>query len=277
MMKANLFMRPRFLSLALIVVIATSACRDRAAPTDTLALIDGQPLTRSDVAADFSARHLLPGGLGAVSGKLEAAVVTALIDRKLLAARARLEEVDRQPNYAPLAARAQEVALVELLLDKWRTGLPASSKAAVQLFMDRNPQIFSERKIYYLDTVQVDRKGIDQQFVSGCPSMDAVINYLRERDQPFQRGSSSLDTMTAGLPLARRIAALPAGKPFVVTRGSTLVIGAVVRSTAAPLANEQGFRVASRLVQGAQLRQYIKQQVTALRAATKVTYIPAVQ
>lgn len=266
-------MLPRHLSLSLLLVL-TSACSHPAPPADALALIDGQPLTRSDVAADFAARHLLPGALGPVSGKLEAAVVTALIDRKLLAARARLEEVDRQPEYAPLAARAQEVALVQLLLDKWRTGMPAPSRSDVQLFMDRNPQIFSERVIYYLDTVQIERGGVDQKALGACQSMDAVIGYLRERDRPFQRGSSSIDTMTAGLPLARRIEAL-AGRPFVVTRGATLVVGAVVRSTAAPLSNEQGFRVASRLVQGARFQIYMKQQVEALRTATKITYIPA--
>jgi peptidyl-prolyl cis-trans isomerase C len=255
------------LALAFLV-----ACHERDRQGEEIASVNGQTLSEADLTADLVARHLPPKTSG---DKIRAAVTTALVNRKLLADQARAEAIDKDSGYLAIAARAQEVALVEQLLAKWRTSIPMPGRGELQLFIDGNPQMFAGRVIYLVDEVETDMKGVDEKALASLRSMEAVTEYLRQNDHPFRRGSATIDTLTTGPFNARRMAVLAPGEPLISTRRTTFVIRWVARQTPAPLMGDQAFRLAVLLVQKATFQRTLEQNVAGLRAAATITYPPA--
>lgn len=253
----------------LLALALATGCHDRSSDAEVLAVVDGESLTRNDLAADLQAHRLSPE---AVDSRIRSAVLTALIDRKLLAKRARQDALDTTPNYLAAAARAEETTLVQQMLGKWRSAVPSPSRSDVLLFMDRNPQMFANRVIYLLDEVQTDVKGLNVRALGPLRSMEAAIDYLRQGDHPFRRGSVTLDTLTLGPIAARRVARLSPGEPFISTIGGTLFIRAVARSSPASLMEEQGIRIATQLLEKATFRRLIQQRIKILRVTATITY-----
>jgi peptidyl-prolyl cis-trans isomerase C len=262
------FIRLRDVATLLTLALATS-CNNRSPDGEVLAVVDGESLTRNDLAADLAAHRLSPE---AVDNKMQSAVMAALIDRKLLAERARQEALDMTPDYLAAATRAEETALVQQLLGKWRTTVPPPSRSDVLLFMDQNPQMFANRVVYLLDELQTDAKGPNEKTFGSLRSMEEVIDYLRQADHPFRRGSATLDTLTMGPNAARRVARLAPGEPFASTSGATLIIRAVVRSSPAPLVDDQGIRIATQLLERATFQRLVEQKIKTLHAAATITY-----
>lgn len=255
-------------ALPLLALTFAAGCHGRPA-NDVLVTVDGYGLTRRDLQADLVANHLPVEALGV---RMQSALMIGLIDRKLLSEQARKEALDKEPDYQAMAARAQEIALVEQLLARWRTAVPAPSRSEVQLFMDRNPQMFADRVIYLLDELRTEARGLDSKALDPLHSMDAVIDYLHQRDHPFQRGSATLDTLSMGPRPASRIARLAPGEPFAASHDAALVIRSVVRSSPAPLADEEGVRIATQILERTTFQKIVQEKLKALRGMATITY-----
>jgi EpsD family peptidyl-prolyl cis-trans isomerase len=239
------------------------ACANKEPKGQVVALVDGEEVTRRDLATE-------PTGSQAEGASAPPAILRGVIDRKLAAAEARRLELDRTPDYVAQARRLEEVMLSRTLFDRWAGEMPPASAPAVAAYIARNPQRFTQRKLFLVDRIQARANAIDRAALEPLQTNDAVAQQLQSRSQPFQRGQAVLDSASLSPELAERLKALPQRYPLAIAEGDTLLVLAVLetRDAALPKA-EQTAAAVTALKQEA-----VRDKLAALRKKSTIVYQP---
>ncbi len=249
--------------LAFILLLTTvlGGCGNKAPAGQVVALVDGEEVTRRDLAVE-------PAASQAMGDSDPATLLSGVIDRKLAAAEARRLKLDRTPDYVAQARRVEEVMLSRTLFTQWAEQLADPTPQAVAKYITQNPQRFADRTLFLTDRIQTSAASGDRRDLAPLQTSDAVAQYLTSRSQPFQRGQDVLDSASLAPALFNQLKALPAGYPLVIVEGDKLVILSVVEARKAPLPKaEQRAAAATALKQVA-----IKEKLASLRKTSQIAY-----
>lgn len=246
----------------LVGALPLSGCGNKAPTGQVVALVDGEEVTRRDLATEPMERQI--GG----SDGPQSALLQGVIDRKLAAAEARRLDLDRTPEYVAQAQRVEEVMLSRTLFSRWGDELPQASPKAIEDYIGRNPQRFGGRKLILADRIQANASAFDAQAFAPLQTIDAVAQHLSGRSQAFQRGQVVLDSATLPPALYERLRDLREGYPLAIPQGDKLVVLAVLETRSAPLPQaEQNTAAVAGLKQIA-----IQGKLAELRKNSKITY-----
>lgn len=258
-------MKPRrvLIRLAPALVLSTvlGGCGDKVPSGQVVALVDGEEVTRRDLAVE-------PAGSQTTGGSDPAILLNGVIDRKLAAAEARRLKLDRTPDYVAQARRVEEVMLSRTLFTQWAEQLTEPTPKAVADYIAHNPQRFADRTLFLTDRIQTSAAAGDRQGLAPLQTSDAVAQYLSSRSQPFERGQDVLDSASLAPALFNQLNTLSKGYPLVIPEGDKLVILSVLEARKAPLAKaEQAVTAATALKQDS-----IRKKLAALRKTSKIAY-----
>lgn len=253
--------------VVLALLSALTACGDKAPKGQVVASVNGEEVTRREIAGEPQAADLPDG---AAAQPALAAVLSGVIDRKLAVAEAQRLKLDRTPEYMARAQRVEEVMLSRALFERWTAELPPFSKKQVADAIARNPQRFAQRKLFLVDRIATAADKIQVNELKPLQTNDAIAAYLTERSQPYQRNRAVIDSATLAPDLYRRLIAVTPGYPLAIVQGGNLVAIAVVETRAAPLPPTQADTEARNLLKQAA----VQQKLADLRKEAKITYQP---
>ncbi|MBV8683436.1 MAG: hypothetical protein JO111_11210 [Caulobacteraceae bacterium] len=235
--------------LAAAVCGVLGACNNGAkTPTgQVVATVGRQEITMRDVRAEL-------GNYNAPDAKTlkvaETAAIRNIVGRSIVADEARKEGLEKTPDFALAKQRAIDALLVQSLQQKIVSQVPQATKDEAQRFVDANPDMFAQRKIYVLDQLQM-RRPTDPAILTALEPLktfDQIQALLTQDKIPFQRTTAGLDALTADPRLLAAIQKLPPGELFVLPAGQLITVNQIKDTRIEPVPADKAVPLAQQIV-----------------------------
>jgi peptidyl-prolyl cis-trans isomerase C len=260
--------RPLLIGLSLIV--ACSGC-EKKAEGQSVAVVNNEEITTSELNAELANANV---GSNADKKQVTSRVLQGLIDRRLLAAQARKDGIDSSPEFITRQRRMNEDLLIGIMASRQMDSGKLPSETEITQFQAKQPQAFARREVWKLDQLQYETAG-DAALanrIMQTKSLEELAGVLTAAKIPFQRGKNQLLTSVIPIDTYPRLAALPAGEPFIVASGNRSVASAIVAREPAPLATAAARTEAVNMIRRQNNSQAMQQRLKDLRKGAKITY-----
>ena len=257
------------LLLGLSLAVALSGC-DKKAEGQTVAVVNKDEITSSELNGEL-ANARLP----ADADKKEATnrILQGLVDRRLLAAQAREEGIDRSPEYISRQRRMNEELLIGMLASRQMDSSKLPTDAEITAFQNKYPQAFAKREVWKLDQVQYQTPTDPavRARILQTKSIDQLIAVLTAARIPFQRASNQIASNVIPPDMYPRLAGI-SGEPFIVPNGAASVASSIVSREPAPLVGPQARTEAVNLLRRQKSGEALQQRLKDLRKSAKIEY-----
>lgn len=253
-------------------LVLLSGCQKKVGG-QVVAVVNGEEITQQQLNAELNGAQLQPG---ADKKAIMAQLLQRVVDRTLLVQQAKTEGLDQSPAYLDQARRQQESLIVNMLAGKLAKNITLPDSTAVSSFIAGNPTMFAGRKRYVLDQLVFPQPS-DMAVVKSLQpahSLDAIAAILTAKGIAFQRGNGQLDSGMLPPEVASRIAALPAGEPFLIPDNGRLVASVIKSAEPVATPEEQAKPAALNILRQQALAEAMRKQVAKARAAAKIEYQP---
>lgn len=235
----------RSVVLAGFACAVLAACGDKTPKGQVVATVHGDEITRTQLQEEIR-QSGAQGNTPEARKQLEQAVLQSIVARKALADAARKEGIEKTPEFAMLRDRAVEGLLVQSYQERLVKSVPAISADEARAFMDANPDVFAQRKIFVVDQIRTPRPADPRLLERLRPlnTMEEVASLLRAENMPFQRGGDTIDAVGTDPNVVRQMVALPPAEVFVIPLPGGLLINEIKETRVQPFTGEQAVRYA---------------------------------
>ena len=256
--------------LGLSVMIACSACNKKA-EGQTVAVVNNEEITASELNTEISKANL---PTGADKKQAVARVLQEIVDRRLLAAQAREDGLDRSPEFISRERRMTEDLLIAMLLQRQMETSKLPSAAEIAAFQAKHPQVFEKREIWKLDQLLYDTPTDPTilEKIRQPKTLDQLAEVLTQSGVPFRRSSNQLVTSALPQQMYSLLASLPAGEPFVVPSGGRSAASVITSRQPSPLTGSAAKTEALSRMRRENGAQFLQQRLKDLRSSAKVEY-----
>lgn len=278
-------MRSRILpALACGAVLALSAC-DRDAPKaptgQVVASVGAREITRRELQTEMTG---LTAATPAIQKAQQKAALQRLVQRAILVNAAKEQGIDKDPAFALLAQRANDAVMLQMLERKVAAGVPAPSDEEVAQFMQTNPDMFAQRRIFDVEQIRMplpsDAKIVKQ--LEPLKTLDEVAAFLAKQNIPFQRGTNVMDAVGQDPQLLKSIIALPPNEVFILSSRSEVFLNQIRNTRIVPFEGKPAMQSAldrlkaqrSRDAVSKQLRGYLVKAQPSVRMSAEFTTPP---
>lgn len=275
------------LALACGAVFALSACgRDDPKPPtgQVIASVGGREITRRELQTEMTG---LTAATPAIQKEQQKAALQRLVQRAILVNAAKEQEIDKDPAFALLAQRANDAVMVQMLERKVAASVPAPSDEEVAQFMQTNPDMFAQRKLFDIEQIRMPMPSdpkIIKQF-EPLKTMDEIAAFLAKQNLPFQRGANVMDARGQDPKLLKSILSLPPGEVFILSSRSEVFLNQIRNTRLVPFEGKEAMQFAvnslkaqrSREVVARQLRGYLVKAQPGVQMSAEFTTPPPAQ
>ena len=190
-----------------------TACNDKnKAPTgQVVATVNGEDITVHELNGEL---QQLRAPADAPKKQVEQFALQRVVERKMLADVARKRGLDKNPQFLLAERRLDEGLLVQALQSDIAKAVPRTTREAAQKFIEQNPQLFNERKIYTLDQIQFLRPAnLAALPLAPAKTLGEVATVLTNAKVEFRRANVQYDALTVNPQLTGEIAKILARNP----------------------------------------------------------------
>ncbi|MEK6636927.1 MAG: peptidyl-prolyl cis-trans isomerase, EpsD family [Pseudomonadota bacterium] len=247
-------MRPYALSVSAIALAMTlSACggKDDAKleKGQVLATVNGTDVTANELNAELVGAQLPAAGEQRKSVEMQA--LQGLVDRTILADIARERGIDKSPIYIAQKRRAEESLLVQILQRDIASKVSPTTPSEAKSFMESNPQLFAERKIFQLDQIQfqVPQDMNKLKAYEPLKTMEEIALQLTRDGLAYRRAPGSLDPASTNPLILNQLMSKPEGEIFIIPANGALVATRIIGSKPEPLTGSKAEQFAMSAVQ----------------------------
>ena len=198
------------------------SCNKAEPKGQVVVVVNGKEITVGELNEEARARGISIGN----DASAKARVMRDLVDRKLLAAQAVNDKIDRSPEYLLTAQRLNELLLVqELVAD--RRGAADPTDAEVRAFINAHPHAFDQRVSIRAGQITVPRKlsAKLQADLSTASTLEQAQQLLRaagisgaRSEQVWDSANLPEDTTERLLPSAGELILLPADPGMAIVQ-----------------------------------------------------------
>ena len=247
-----------------------AACNNKA-EGQTVAVVNGQEITLSELNFELGLANVPPGSDKAV---VRAQVLQSMIDRRLIAAQALKEGVDKTPDFLSRKRRAEEDLLISMLSSQRLKSVALPSVRETDAFIASHPAMFANRELWALEQVQFQPPADPsvQAEIDKTPSLAALVAVLQKHGVTFAQQKNRLDTAIVPAELYQKISAIREGEPFIVRVGDRAIASVIVGREAKPLGGDQARPIAADAMRREQSAKDMANRVSGLRKAAKIEY-----
>jgi peptidyl-prolyl cis-trans isomerase C len=207
------------------------------APTgQVVATVDGKEITMLEMRAEMSRLGITDPN---AQKSAQRAVVTELVNRRVIANAARKQGIDKTPDFAVQKQQVEDNLLITALEKKLVDAIPAPSADEAQRYIAANPNLFADRKVFVVDQLNMAKPGPDTLKALGpLHSLDDVERVLTEQKVAFQKGTTKVDALTLDPHLLSSILALPEHEVFIIPNGNAVIANQIKSFTVEPLTGD---------------------------------------
>ncbi|MBL8770962.1 MAG: SurA N-terminal domain-containing protein [Phenylobacterium sp.] len=236
-----------------------------------VATVDGQEITSLELRTElgnFASRD--PNVMKAAQQQ----ALQRIIMRKLMAAEAREQKLDKSAEYNLQVARGEEALLGSLLQRKMASKAAQPTKAQAQAYVAAHPEKFGERKVMFVDQIIAAPNKISPDRFQPLKTMDEVKALLNSEGVQYQENAVVLDTLSANPRLVQGVNNLPPGEIFVIPQGGAILFNRVTASRAVPFGGDASVAYAMNALRQERAQELVGKQLADMRKAAepKITY-----
>jgi EpsD family peptidyl-prolyl cis-trans isomerase len=273
--------------LAGTMLLALSACgkKDAAAELEkgqVIATVDGKDITIHELNAELQGVQLPSGDQRKM---FEQQALQQIISRRILADLARERGLDKTPQYILQERRADDAILVQMLQRSIASTIQPPTRSEAQKYMDDNPELFAQRKVYMVDQIQFEAPSDVSKLKAYQPlkTMEDVQARLDQDHFRYKRAPGQIDSLAVPPQLLQQIQKIPAGEVFIipVPNRPILVANKITETKVVPFTGDQAMAFAMQQIQAKKLNDLatkeLEGKVKAARDAVKYQpgYAPA--
>lgn len=257
-------------------VFATAGCdkkKDKGA-TQAAARVNSQEITVHQINQVLEQQRAMPPAQAASASRL---VLARLVDQELALQEAQNQKLDRDPQVVRQLEAARREIIARAYLDRVGSGVSRPTAEEVKKYYDANPALFSERRVYNLEELNIEAKpeqvDVLRAALQEAKDVGAFVAVLK--DQGFKFSQRQALTPAERLPLDR-VAAFASMKDgqasFTVLPGGVQVM-VVVDSRLQPVTEDQARLLIEQFLVNERRQKAIQDDLAALRAAAKIEYV----
>ena len=260
----------RATALIAISCLALGACRfpgipglsgGGKAPTgQVVATVDGKEITRLELQAELA-------GVNTPDAKVRKAAeqqaLQMIIARTILADEARKQQLDKTPDFALQQQRAIDGLLVQTLQTKLANAVPPPSDEEAQRFITDHPDIFSQRKIFVVDTIRMARP-TDPTLVKGLEPLKTLPDieaFLTANHIEHARTSGNIDAVGADPKMVDQIVKLPPNEVFLYPANGVLLVNQIRETHVVPFEGDQATKYALAVMKKQRTQEAVARQL----------------
>jgi len=228
----------------------------------TVATVNGKDVTVHELNAELMGVNVPQGEQ---RKQVEQAALQSVLGRRILADIARERGIEKSPSYLMQQRRANEALLVEMLRSDIASRLAPPTRDEATVFMQQNPDLFAQRKIYTLDQIQFAMPADVAKLkrLEPLQTMEQVEQQLIQDRVEYRRGEGRLDSVGTNPDLLRQIARLPEGEIFIFPQGGTVIASRITSTQTVPFEGDPSIAYAMNLLQNQRMQQATERELKA--------------
>lgn len=260
-----------FCAAAALVV---SGCgEDLPKKTDAVvATVDGAPITEGQLAqevAQLDSRRITDREV------LSRRVLTALVDRQILAQKALAQQLQHDPRVMSAFRRAKEQILAQAYLERNFREIERPSQDEIHGYYSAHPELFENRRAYHFQLISVDKSAYGTELksrVEALGSLADIAAFLVSKNIPFKQDSSIAAAEELPTKLLKQIFQLRKGQLFVVHEADSVRIYQLAYTIDMPLSRAEAASVIERSLLEHKRNEQANNELTRLRAAAEIEF-----
>lgn len=254
------------------IALVLCAC-DRKAEGQTIAVVNGEEITASELNAELERANIPPGE---ASEKARGRILQTIVNRELLTQQAREAGIDKSPEFITQQRQLIDGLLINMLLSRQLDTAELPSSGEIRKFEDSHPQMFAGREIWTLQQIQypTPSSAAVKKKIEETKTLDELIKVLNGSGIKFTRGTNRVDTSNFPEQIYKQVSGLPQGEPFLIATDDRTVASAISAREPAPRSGEEARGAALAAIRKAKADEVLKSRLEKAKKAAEITYQP---
>ena len=237
-----------------------------------LASVNGEEITALQLNEELQRAGVPAAQQEAASKQL----LEALIDRQVVENVALKEKIDRDPKVMQAVERAKALIISQAYMQKKLSGMAPPSKAEVEDYFNKHPELFSNRKQFDMRQLLIASKDMNdalKQVIDKSKSLDEVAAWMESNKIGFARGQVSRTTTDLAPELVAKLQSMPKGQLFIINEGERAMLMTIVDIKEVPVKLAAAAPQIEQYLVNTRTKDAAKQEMERLRAAAKIEYL----
>ncbi len=237
-----------------------------------LASVNGEEITALQLNEELQRAGVPAAQQEAASKQL----LEALIDRQVVENVALKEKIDRDPKVMQAIERAKALIISQAYMQKKLSGIAPPSKAEVEDYFNKHPELFSNRKQFDMRQLLIASKDMNdalKQVIDKSKSLDEVAAWMESNKIGFARGQVSRTTTDLAPELVAKLQSMPKGQLFIINEGERAMLMTIVDIKEVPVKLAAAAPQIEQYLVNTRTKDAAKQEMERLRAAAKIEYL----
>ena len=237
-----------------------------------LASVNGEEITALQLNEELQRAGVPAAQQEAASKQL----LEALIDRQVVENVALKEKIDRDPKVMQAIERAKALIISQAYMQKKLSGMAPPSKAEVEDYFNKHPELFSNRKQFDMRQLLIASKDMNdalKQVIDKSKSLDEVAAWMESNKIGFARAQVSRTTTDLAPELVGKLQSMPKGQLFIINEGERAMLMTIVDIKEVPVKLAAAAPQIEQYLVNTRTKDAAKQEMERLRAAAKIEYL----
>lgn len=237
-----------------------------------LASVNGEEITALQLNEELQRAGVPAAQQEAASKQL----LEALIDRQVVENVALKEKIDRDPKVMQAVERAKALIISQAYMQKKLSGIARPSKAEVEDYFNKHPELFSNRKQFDMRQLLIASKDMNdalKQVIDKSKSLDEVAAWMESNKIGFARAQVSRTTTDLAPELVGKLQSMPKGQLFIINEGERAMLMTIVDIKDVPVKLAAAAPQIEQYLVNTRAKDAAKKEMDRLRAAAKIEYL----
>ena len=204
-------------------------------------------------------------------------ILERLIDQQVALQRAEDQKVDRDPRVVQAVEAARREIIARAYLEKVGENAPKPSPDEIKKYYDEKPALFRERRVYNIQEISIEAKPEQQaqvrEALAAAKNIADFIEFLKAKDYKFTGNQAVRAAEQLPLSSLESFAKMKDGQAALVPAPNGVQVVVVAGSRLQPVTEEQAKPAIEQFILNERKRKLIEEDVKALRAAAKISYV----
>ena len=261
-------------TVGVALLAGCSKNKDKDKSTQVAAKVNKEEITVSQINFLRLQQRALPASQAASANR---AILERLIDQELALQKATDQKLDRTPLVVQQIEAARREIISRAYLEKVGEGAPKPSDAEVEAYYQAHPALFSERRIYSLQEVNVEASPEQvealKKTLQGSKTFGDFVTYLKANN--FRFATAEAVRAAEQLPLAGvdAFGKMKDGQAIFNARPNGAQVINLAASRSEPVTLERARPAIVQFLLNERKRRLIADDMSALRTAAKIEYL----
>lgn len=266
-------------ALALLAVVGLVSCSQQTSPEEKvgrslpLVKVNDVEITTQQPVNDAV---LADGRPSATKEAVKKQALEVMIDRQLLQEEAKRNKLDSDPEVIQAIDRAKTKILADSYLKSKFETLDTPSKDKVDAYFNAHPELFTQRKVFYMHELVVATKDFSAPLkarLDSAKSIEQVATWLDTNRVPYKRTQLSRSTADLAPEMITKLQTMRKNQLFVIKAGEYSMLSSVYDVKPSPVTAEDAAPQIALFLRNKKRQEIGEAELERLRASAKIEYL----